>query len=244
MKKKIINTKLLFTVLIAAGLTFSAASCKKDSTGTSAETVTEADAAELTTDAITPETGGMTAQLSSSTTIEKTVALSCGVSKDSTIIKSSAAGASPSYSYNLNWNYMLTCNGIIPSQLAFNFTGSGSYDGVRLSSKDNSQGSFTLTGLPPTSSQYLFSSTYTRAGTTTSKIARQYTFTSNIKITSSNIAVDKTTQQIVSGTAAVTIAATSTSGKTFNFNGTVTFLGNKKATIVLNSGVTYNIQWS
>jgi len=139
---------------------------------------------------------------------------------------------------------MLTCNGIIPSQLAFNFTGSGSYDGVRLSSKDNSQGSFTLTGLPPTSSQYLFSSTYTRAGTTTSKIARQYTFTSNIKITSSNIAVDKTTQQIVSGTAAVTIAATSTSGKTFNFNGTVTFLGNKKATIVLNSGVTYNIQWS
>jgi len=76
MKKKIINTKLLFTVLIAAGLTFSAASCKKDSTGTSAETVTEADAAELTTDAITPETGGMTAQLSSSTTIEKTVALS------------------------------------------------------------------------------------------------------------------------------------------------------------------------
>jgi hypothetical protein len=42
----------------------------------------------------------------------------------------------------------------------------------------------------------------------------------------------------------VTIASTSTSGKTFNFNGTVTFLGNKKATVILNSGVTYNIQWS
>jgi len=244
MKKKIINPKLLFTVLIAAGLTFSAVSCKKDSANTAATTVTEADAAELTTGAITPETGGMTAQLSSSTSIEKTVALSCGVSRDSTIIKSSATGASPSYSYNLSWNYMLTCNGIAPSQLTFNFTGTGSYDGPRLSSNDNSQGAFTLTGLPATSSQYLFSSTYTRTGSTTSKIARQYTFTSNIKITSTNIAVDKITQQIVSGTAIVTIAATSSSGKTFNFKGTVTFLGGKKATIVLNSGVTYNIQWS
>ncbi|MCR8556281.1 hypothetical protein KXD93_01425 [Mucilaginibacter sp. BJC16-A38] len=244
MKNMFITSKTLFAVLIAAGLTFSATSCKKDSSTSTTDTVTEADAAELTTDAVSPETGGMTAQLSSSVTIEKTVALSCGVQKDSTIIKSSATGASPIYNYNLSWNYILTCNGLIPSQLAFNFSGTGSYDGPRLSSTDKSNGSFTLTGLQAASSQYLFSSTYSRTGTTVSKIARQYTFTSDIKITSSNIAIDKVTQQIVSGTGTVVIKATSSSGKTFNFTGTLTFLGGKKATVVLNSGATYTIQWS
>ena len=242
MKTNQIIPKIICVTLIATGITFGTSSCKKDSTSTA--TVTEADAAELTTDAISPETGGMTAQLSSSVTIEKTVTLSCGVQKDSTITKSSTTGASPSYSYNLSWNYLLTCNGVIPNQLAFNFTGTGNYDGPRLSSNDKSDGSFTLTGLPATSSQYVFASTYTRTGTTTSKIARQYTFTSNIKITSSNIIVDKATQQILSGTASVVITAISSSGKTFNFNGTITFLGGKKASVVLNSGTTYTIQWS
>lgn len=240
-----ITPKTLCAALIAVGITFSITSCKKDSANTTTTaTVTEADAAELTTDAVSSSTGGMTAQLSSSVTIEKTVALSCGVQKDSTIIKASASGVSPSYNYNLSWNYMLTCNGLVPSQLAFNFTGTGSYDSPRLSSNDKSEGSFTLTGLQPAASQYLFTSTYSRTGSTTSKIAKQYTFTSNIKITSANIAIDKVTQQIVSGTATVTITATSTSGKNFNFNGTVTFLGSKKATVVLNSGATYTIQWS
>lgn len=243
MKIKFIKSNIVFAAFIATALMLNASSCKKDSANTTDATVTEADAAELTTAAVSPETGGMTAQLSSSITINNTVTLSCGVTKDSTIVKSSAAGASPSYSYNLNWNYLLTCNGIFPSQLAFNFSGTGVYDGPRISSNDKSAGSFVLTGLQGSASQYSFTSTYTRTGTTTSKIARQYTFTSNIKITSSNIVVNKSTQQIVSGTAAVTITATSTSGKTFNFNGTITFLGGQKASVVLNSGTAYTIQW-
>jgi len=246
MKHKMNILKIALLAGIAAGLTFGASSCHKDSSTTpsTTTTVTEADAAELTTDAVAPSSGGMVAQLNTSVSINTSVPLSCGVAKDSTIAKSSATGATPTYSYNLSWNYLLNCNGIIPSTLTFNFTGNASYDGLSMSSNDKSTGQFILSGLQPASSQYVFNTTYNRAGNTASKIARQYTFTSNLTIKSTNIAVDKSSLQILSGSATVSITATSSSGKTFTFNGTITFLGGKKATLVLNSGVSYPISWS
>jgi midasin (ATPase involved in ribosome maturation) len=229
-------------LLVTSGLGLGLYSCKKDVAATPV-TVTEADAAELTTNAVVPTSGGFAVQVNSSVSIYKNVALSCGVKKDSTISKSSASGVTPAYSYNLSWNYMLTCAGIVPSQLTFNFTGSSTYDGPRMSSDDKSTGGFVLTNLQPTASTYTLSSTYVRNGTQTSKIARKYTFTSNLSITSSNVAVDKTTLKIVSGTAAVTLNGTSSSGKSFSFSGTITFLGNNKANLVLNSGASYAINW-
>ena len=233
----------MMMLLIASGLTLGLDSCKKDGVASSSTTVTEADAAEVATDAVVPTTGGLTVQASSSVSIYKTVALSCGVKKDSTISKSSASGATPSYNYSLSWDYTLACTGIVPSQLTFNFNGSSTYDGLRMSSDDKSTGGFVLTGLQPSATAYVLNTTYTRTGTQTSKIARKYTFTSNLSITSSNITVDKTTQKILSGTAVVSVSGTSSSGNKFSFNGTITFLGGNKATLVLNSGTSYAIQW-
>ncbi|MDN3581032.1 hypothetical protein [Mucilaginibacter flavus] len=239
------NLKTTMVMLfITSGLGLGLYSCKKDAAATSTPvTVTEADAAELATDAITPTTGGFALQVNSSVSIYKNVALSCGGKKDSTISKTSASGATPAYSYNLSWDYMLTCAGIVPSQLTFNFTGSSTFDGPRMSSDDKSTGGFVLTNLQPTASTYTLSSTYVRNGTQTSKIARKYTFTSNLSITSNNVLVDKTTLKIVSGTAAVTLTGTSSSGKSFSFNGTITFQGNNKANLVLISGASYAISW-
>ena len=246
MKKQIKTIRFFSAMILAAGLSLCATACKKDGTGSlsASATVTEADAAEMTTDAITPATGGMVTQLNSSVTIYKTVSLSCGVQKDSAIIKSSISGATPSYNYSLSWNYMLTCNGIIPVQLAFNFSGAANYGGLRMSSTDNSTGGFLMTGLQLSSAQYLFNATYKRTGTTISKIGNQNTFNSTITITGASIAIDKSSLEIVSGSASVNISATSSSGKSFTFNGSITFLGSKKANLVLNSGVSYVIQWT
>jgi len=244
MKIKFKTSKILLATVVAAGLAFIVSSCHKDASATNNETVTEADAVQLTTDAVSPSTAGMVTQLNSSVTMYSTVNFSCGVQKDSTYVISSATGANPSYNYSFQWNDMLTCNGTVPSQLTFNFTGTGNYNGPLMSSSDNSAGGFVLTGLGVGSSQYLFNTTYSRTGSTTSKVLRQLTFHSVITITGTNIAVDKTTKVIASGTATVSITATSSSGKTFTFNGTLTFLGNKKANLVLNSGATYVIQWS
>jgi hypothetical protein len=112
-----------------------------------------------------------------------------------------------------------------------------------MSSDDSSSGGFVLTGLAPAAPAYVLNTTYTRDGSQVSKIARNYSFTSKLIIKSTNINVDKTSFKILSGTATVTVSGASSSGKSFNFNGTITFNGDNKATLVLNSGASYNIQW-
>jgi hypothetical protein len=241
--KKTLNIKsALMATIFAAGLSIAVFSCKRES-ATSTDSVTEADAAELATDAIVPLNGGFVVQVNSSVNVYKTVALNCGVQKDSSITASSVAGAVPSYNYNLKWSYLLNCTGIVPNQLTFNFTGSSTYDGVRMSSSDKSSGGFVLTGLPLTTANYTLSSNYTRIGSQTSKIGRNYSFSSTLTLTSSNIVISKTTQQILSGTGTIAVTGASTSGASFSYGGTITFLGGNKATLLFNSGVTYTIQW-
>ena len=243
MKNTLKSRSTLFSLMIAAGLGLAISSCKKDASTQTDATVTEADAAELATNAVVPANGGLALQINSSVTLYKTVTLQCGVEKDSSITRSSVSGANPSYSYALSWNYLLNCSGAVPSQLSFNFTGSSKYDGPRMSSDDKSTGGFVLAGLAPTSSPYVLNTTYNRTGGQTSKIGRQYAFNSNLTIKSSDITVDKNSLKILSGTGTVAINGTSSSGKSFNFNGTLTFNGDNKATLILNSGASYIIQW-
>jgi hypothetical protein len=236
MKTTFKTSRIILALLFTTGLSVSLNSCKKDNTS-SADTVTEADAAELTTSAVTTSTGGLVLQVNSSVTVYKTVTLTCGTQKDSTITRSSVTGATPAYNYSLKWNYLLNC---ATSQFTAGFTGSSSYDGLRMSSNDSSTGSLVLQATPST---YILSTTYNRTGSQTSKIGRNYAFASTLGITSTNLVLDKTTQQILSGSATVAISGNSTSGKSFTFNGVITFLGGNKATLVLNSGASYTIQW-
>lgn len=239
MKTTLKRKTILAALMLTAGLSIGLYSCKKDNSSTS-DTVTEADAVELTTDAVVSSTGGFSVQVNSSATVYKSSVLKCGVEKDSTITKTSVAGATPSYNYSLKWAYVLNCSS---SALTATLTGTSNYNGLSMSSTDNSSGSFALSGLQLSSSAYTLNSTYTRNGSQTSKIGRNYSFTSNLTITSSNIMVDKTTLLILSGSATVAISGTSSGGSSFTYNGTITFLGGNKATLVLNSGTTYNIQW-
>jgi hypothetical protein len=245
MKKSIYTFKILCAALITAGITLYISSCKKDNSSSTpslaSTTVTEADAAQFTTDAISPATGGLDDQLVSTAALYTSVPLGCGVEKDTTIVKSSSSGASPSFNYTLAWNFKLNCNGIAPINVAFNYTGKGVYDGPRMSATDTSSAQLVLAG---SSSGYVLTANYTRVGVATSKIAKQYNFSTTLNILSTNINVDKTTNEITSGIATVTIVATATNGKSFTFGGKLTFLGNKKGSLVLNSGTTYAISWS
>ena len=146
--------KIGLVLFILGGIALYISSCKKNDPDNTATTITEADAAELTTDAISPASGGMVTQLSSAVTIYNNVALACGVVKDSTLVKASASGATPSYSYSLFSTSNLACNGLVPNQLTFNFNGTGSYDGLRMSSSDKSTGALVLTGFGTDATQY------------------------------------------------------------------------------------------
>jgi len=260
MNKKTNFTKIVYAAAIVAASAFTLTSCHKDSS-VGSTTITEADAAQVATDAVSPSTGGFVSQVSSSaslfsnatvtggtvssannhlTTYSSTIP--CGTEKDSTIAYASANTTVPSFTYSLTWKYTLACT--VPSTLTLNFNGAGTYNGFIQSSSFTSTGGFVLGGLGSTATQFTFNSNYSRTGTTTSKIGNKNTFDHTLTITSSNIVYDKATKEIVSGSATISIKVTSTSGNSWNYGGTLTFLGNKMAKVVLNSGTTYNISWS
>jgi hypothetical protein len=234
------NAILIFSAAFFIG---GISSCNKDaSTATPATTtVTEAEAAEAVTDAVVPQSSGLTAQVSDATVMASSSFYTCGLAYDSAITRSSVAGASTTYSLNLAWNWKLSCAN--PASFAASFKGSSTYTATRMSSSDSSNGSFTITGIEPSNTAYTFNSSYTRQGSQQSKIGNKNSFTSTITVNSSNIQVNKTTQQIVSGTATVSISGASSSGKSFSFNGTITFNGGKTATLVISGGGTYTITW-
>jgi hypothetical protein len=241
--KNIYNaTKFICVALAITGIIFYVSSCKKNSNVNTngSTTITEADAAQFASDAVSPSSGGMANQLSNSTAIYSSIPFSCGVQKDSTIVIASTAGATPAYNYTFAWKYVQNCTGTVANNITFSFTGKGNYNGPRMSAQDTSNAQFVLTG---STSSYLLTANFTRTGIVTSKIGRQYTFKTVLNIQSTHIEISKTSHEIISGTAAVTLVTTSSSGKNFTFSGVLTFLGNKKANMVLNSGVSYPIQW-
>ena len=81
---------------------------------------------------------------------------------------------------------------------------------------------FSVTGLQPSASQYVFNQIYIRNGSENSKVRNKIGFTSNITIKTTNLTVDKNTGLILSGSASVSISGSATNG----------------------NGNTYTISWS
>lgn len=242
MKKSTIAATLIGISLFLA---MSVTSCKKESSS-STDAVSEEEAAEAIAQSVSTESSGMSQQSADAVIVANAelVFLPCGIEIDSTVTGASVPGAAITYAYNLSWSWVLSCSGLgIPEKINFDITGSSSYDAPRMSSNDNSTASFELTSLTPATAEYDMTANYQRNGTQQSKVFNKNSFTSTTIITSSNLKVDKITQIITSGTAAVSISGASSSGRTFSYTGTITFLGNKKGTLTMASGNTYNISW-
>lgn len=204
------------------------------------EIVTEEEAAEAIENALSTETEGMTAQASTSARMADDYT-DCGVTFDSTITATDAIGAL-TYNYTFNWNGELSCSGAVPSQLSLDYTMTGTYDGPRMSSSDNATATITLTGLAPTKTQYTINGTYSRNGTQSSKIRDQRSFSSTITVAATDWLVNKDSQELEGGSATVVISGESSEGTAFSYTGTLTLLGNKSATLVIN-GNEYPISW-
>jgi hypothetical protein len=240
------NKMLIFALTFLTGMTIATVSCKKSSSSTSSatDTVSTDDAANAVTEAVTPESAGMVTQTQTATVVVSTGSFNCGVTTDSSFAGASISGAAITYAYSFSSSRMLTCNNDVPQEFAYQFTGSSSYAAPRITSNDSSAGQFTITGLQPAATQYTFNETYIRKGSETSLVGNQLSFTSTITIQASNLIVDKSTQQILSGSATVSISGSTSGGKSFSYSGTLTFNGSQTATLVLGDGNTYSITWS
>ena len=237
MKKVSLRT---LAACLACTFTIALTACDKNDDNNNLQAVSEDEAADAVTEAVVPTAGGMVAQINDAVVITSNSTAACGATFDSSISGSNAAGSVITYSYNLNWNWVYKC-----SNSAFEFAHNGNfkYDAPRISSDDKSEGSFVVSGVDESSANYILNSNYKRNGTQQSKILNKNSFSSNITITSTDITVSKASREIVSGTASVTVSGASTGGVAFNYSGTLTFLGNKTATLELGNGNTYNISW-
>jgi len=220
---------------------------QKESSPQPSTEVTESDAAQATADIVMPSSGGMIDQVNNTMVIAVNYSGSnyCGTQKDSTIVHASTAGAQIAYDYSLKWSWKMTCGALnTPQKFDLNFTGTSNYNGMYFTSADNATGSLSLTGLETTANNYTYNQTYTRTGSRTFKNNNtSKTFTGTIVITANNIVINKSTRKISSGSGTVTITGVAPSGSSFGYNGTITFNGDNTASLILNSGVSYKIQW-
>jgi uncharacterized protein YjdB len=204
----------------------------------------EALAAQLITNATYPATYGVLAQLTSTLHTFGTEVL---YPEDTTVTASSPSGVIPSFNYSSNWRDSMTRieQGTPPTAVglraSYNFKGTGSYnDGSTFSSNYSDAGIFIISYVY---SNLPFSITYTRSETVVAETGAKNTFTDKITWNSTNLLVNNQTHIIMSGTATVGIQITA-SGQVSSYNGTITFSGGTtQATLMLNSGISYPLQW-
>jgi hypothetical protein len=197
--------------------------CKKDNAN---NTVTDAQAASIVTSATASSSGGLAYDITSAVSIPSTYgykkagitkidSLPCGTSQGNPINWSFTYG-SYIFSYTGNSTYELLCSGVTPSS----FTVSDSYNGqysyaseFSATSSDNSN--WAITNLGSNNTFYIFNGTFNQNGTyksTSGSSTSSYTYT--LAYTSTNVTVDKTTQNITGGSATIKVTASLNGGPT------------------------------
>ncbi len=219
--------------------------CKKETdvvdpaVAASGLTVNADDAASIVQYDISQQSGGLNTLVGdlSSLAYTRNNASYCGKTKDSTFTKKSS-GTFPnvSYSFTQVLSYTLNCNTAkIPANLTYKTTSNGQYSVPVTSSVDSGTGDFVVSGLEPSSSNYVFNGTYTRKGSQTVNVSTQKKLTSDLALSAVSIQVNKSTLKIqAGGTATLTISGQSNTGKAFSFTGTVKFNGDGTITITIN----------
>lgn len=234
-------------LLTATGIILGMSSCSKDN-DTSAS-VSEEEIAESISQSVATDGGGLVIQATATASAVNNAAArmggkfsdECGVQHSDVFSGSSAGGTAVTFSYSFSRNWLLTCNGTIPQQFEFNYKGKATYDAPRMSSDDSATAKILVTNLD--SNYYVYNHQYAREGSQVSKIRNKRSFKSLIAISSTDIRIDKSTLRIVSGTATATVSGEGSDGHSFSYSGTITFLGNQTATLVLGNGGTYTIAW-
>ncbi|MDI1255967.1 MAG: hypothetical protein PSV16_07680 [Flavobacterium sp.] len=165
--------------------------------------------------------------------------LNCGQSY-SVAYAENYSSTSYDYNYSATCSYQLSCNADGAAQsFSYQANRTGDYDTPRMSSDDNAAAQWTISDLDAAANT-LFNGSYVRTGTQVSKVRNQNTFSSTLTYSLNDIVVNKTTHQIVSGTATVVFTGVSSTGNQYTYNGAITFNGDTTATLVIN-GNSYTI---
>jgi hypothetical protein len=228
-----------FLKIPAIALLLGLGACSKNNSDNANASISSDDAATIMANSMSSGSGGLA---SASVDVEVNAQLTftanpgCGGTKTYNFSHSSPSGAAVSYSYAFNYTYTLNCVNNVPDNVSSSATSTGSYDGPNLSSTDSGTSTFNVGGFAQSSSAYNLSGEYKRTGSFTQKTGNMYKGSSNVDIVLSSLTIPKTGGTIASGSANFTLSGSTTNGS-FNFNGTITFIGNNQANLTLNGTV-------
>ncbi len=241
------NWKIIALFFGSVALAFTA--CKPENTTPEpeAKVATEEDAVDIIEGSVSDETGGLEQEIAEMATIaddygQKDLYDSpCEQEKDTSFVFD-YQGNLVSASYTTNSTFVLHCNELdFPVAMDFAASTSGTYSTPRISSNDNGSSSWTVDNLL-TGSDYIVNGSYQRNGTQQSLVRNQYTFNSTLDFNLENLNIDKGNHLIDSGMATFTLTTEVSGGQSRTFEGTIVFLGNQAADVIIN-GTTYPIEW-
>ncbi|QTY26028.1 hypothetical protein [Flavobacterium sp. CS20] len=254
---KTTNKFLIKFVLIFTLSSLVMTSCSDDDTSSAVESsVSDEEVQEILKSSLVDE-GGIIADVQTSSTslnsdtagksaTEETMDLStlnCNQSVSESFQSSDTAG-NRTWSIQTNWGWTLNCDSQ-NNAVSYSLEGSGSleFEGPNLSKSILRTYQFLITGLEPTSTEWVYNANHTREGHFQSNVGNQNSMDILLTYGSDDIVVSKSTQQILSGTFEVDFSATLPNGNIVNRGATIVFNGSQTATITLDNGESFEVNW-
>lgn len=238
--KLAINLSLLFALMALLS------SCSEESTEVT-ETVDTEEIAEIVGGSLAEDTQGMVAQMEASAEDAEEGDFEqneggraeddalCGQEFSDDFTLTSLANMAVFYDYSFTFSYGFECNQFfVPSLLEFSMTQSGEVDAPRFRSSDTSSGSWMLSGLEISKTQYVFDGSYSRSGQHASKIGEQNAYDFDMNIGFEGVQMNKGNYVISEGTGTFSILGEGTSGPSFSAEGSIDFLGSSQVLITIN----------
>lgn len=235
-----------YRLLLIAGLLFGIlfTSCEKDDDNNTI--ISDDEAAEIITNSLSTSSYGFITQVEDAAELadsiyeeekEATKNLK-SVNEDTTFTITNPPDSWITYEYMVSYSYGIQMNGIEP-EFFLNFTTNGEYTAQRITSSNQSQGELIVSNLTAGYNNYLLNGSCSRTGSQTVTIEIKREFSSTINFNMADISIDKTTLEILGGSAEISIIGTSNSAS-YDIQGSIVFHGDKAATLTIN-GVVYEI---
>lgn len=226
------------TLLLISGL-FVFTSCQEDEPQAVVQLSAE-ESAEIVSSSVATDIVGITTDLSAFSSqvsvdggrLEATNSISCGQLKDTTIT-SNYTGQYITFDFSSAYSLELICTEQgLPNELTASFLIQGDYDGQRLTAEGDTEGNLSLTGFGLSNVAYTLSGSVDRDYLIVQKEGEQNGYNSLSEIQLQSVLIDKETGLIAGGVALYNVSGSRVNGDTFSFTATVTFNGDRTATIV------------
>lgn len=240
MKTTLFNYQLLLAFLLIL------ASCDRNNDRYEGiDSVTEEEAIEIIQETLVSEVYGVQIQIDDAVSIENTPSsksqLECGILNERDLVRSSTVGASISFDHSIDYTFTLVCENEVPMAYAIDFVSNGTYSSVRMDSNDTITYKANLTNIGATEEPFNYNGSFLREGTQTTRIAgNDKDFDSRLSLQTTALLIDKQSRLVLSGSTEFSLTGNLDNGNTFSYTGTITYLGNGAATVVVN-GNSYNV---